>query len=153
MLVANLHRNSHRLAYVFGRNQVHPAGVKSARVKLLVVAHYHLPGVVLDLNDIQRRTSGYAQSFALAHGEIMNSGMFADSLTVGGPHFARQHLAGNHVSGSAGRRASLLGKIAFEKTLVIASGDETDFLRVGLLGDKKAVLARQFADFGLSHAS
>ena len=48
---------------------------------------------------------------------------------------------------------SLLGEIGFEKTLVVAAGDEADFLRVGLFGDHQAVLAGEFAHLRLGHAA
>jgi hypothetical protein len=76
----------------------------------------------------------------------VNAGVLADYLAVGG-----DHLAGNF----ACRRqpVSLLGEIGFEKALVVAAGDEADFLRVGLFGNHEVVLAGQFAHLGLGHAA
>src|SRR5271165_5341209 len=93
----------------------------------------------------------------------MNSGVLADYFAVGGDHFSSELIGGDHLTGSlvsrnlvpgnSGGRTSLLLEIGFEKALVVASGYETDLLRVGLIGDHEAVLPGQFADFGLGHAA
>src|SRR6202030_2341619 len=44
-------------------------------------------------------------------------------------------------------------EIGFEKTLVIAAGDEANFLRVGLLGDQEAMLAGDLTHLGLGHVA
>ncbi len=102
-----------------------------------------MPRVVLDLDHVERRTGGYAESLALADRKIVHAGVLANYLAVGG-----DHLAGN-----VGRRVALLTEIGFEKALVVAAGDEADFLRVGLLGDRQAVLAGKFAHLRLGHAA
>src|ERR1022692_92848 len=153
MFVPDLYRNPHRLAQLGRRHQVHPARAEGARVKLLVFADYYLPGLVVDLNHVQRRTGGYAKSLALPDREVVNSGVLADHLAVGGNHFAGNHLARNLLSSNASRFISVLRKIGFEKALVVAAGDETDFLRVGLFGDRETVLAGQFAYLGLGHTA
>src|SRR5208337_1874147 len=116
---------------------------KSTRVKLVVFADHHLPRVVVDLNHIERRARGHAESLALADGEIVNPGVLSDNLAV----------SGDHLAGNISRRASLLVEIGFQKALVVAAGDETNFLRVGLFGNHQIVLAREFANFGLGHAA
>ena len=123
-------------------------GAEGARIQLLVFAHYNLPGIILDLNDVQRRAGGYSKSLTLADGEVMNAGMLADDLAVAG-----DHLAGKCIAVASSGSASLLAEIGFEKTLVVATGDETDLLGVGLFGDSQAMLSREFAHVGLGHAA
>ena len=71
----------------------------------------------------------------------MNAGVLADDFAAGGDELA----------GGVGQGLALLGEIGVDKALVVAAGDEADFLRVGLFGDHEAVLAGEFADFGLGH--
>ena len=78
----------------------------------------------------------------------MNSGVLANHFAV-----CRYHLTANHFAGNFGRIIALLAEIGFEKALVVAAGDETNFLRVGLFGDHQLVLAGKFAHLRLGHAA
>src|SRR5450631_3705673 len=69
--------------------------------------------------------------------------MLTDDLAVG-----RYHLAGDLNWGFA-----LLGEVGFEKLLVVAAGNEADFLRIGLFSNDESMLAGQFAHLGLGHAT
>ncbi len=50
-------------------------------------------------------------------------------------------------------RLALLFEISGQELLVVAAGNEADLLRVGLLGQREAVLARHFAHLGLGHVA
>ena len=51
----------------------------------------------------------------------------------------------------SGKCLALLGEVGVDEALVVAAGDKANFLRVGLLREREAVLAGEFADFGLGH--
>ena len=74
---------------------------------------------------------------------MMNSTVFADDVAIGGHEFAS----------SVGQGIALLSKVGVKKVLVVAARDETNFLRIRLLGESESVMARQIANFGLSHFS
>src|SRR5207248_3601205 len=96
-----------------------------------------------DLNHIQRRASSHTKALALSNGEVVNAGMLANYFAIRGYQFAsgvRQSIAA-------------LGKIGIKKILVVAAGDEADLLRIGLFGEREAVLASQFANLRLGHLS
>ena len=69
--------------------------------------------------------------------------VLADDFAVGGHEFA----------GGVGQGLALLGEVGVDEALVVAAGDEADFLRVGLLGERESVLAGEFADLGLGHVA
>src|ERR1700692_1551246 len=73
----------------------------------------------------------------------MDAGMFAN-------HFA---IGCDHLSSNRYRLISLLGEIGFEKALIVAARDETNFLRIGLFSDYQLVLPGQFAHLGLGHTT
>ena len=134
--VANLYCDPHRLAQILDGNQIHAPGAQRARIKMLVSADDYLLIGSADLDDVERRSRRHAESLALADGEIVNAAVLAD-------HFAaRRH----QFAGGVGQEPRLLGEIGVDEALVIAAGDKTDLLRIGLLGDGKPVLARQFAN-------
>src|SRR5580693_2268055 len=99
--------------------------------------------VALDLNDVQGRARCHAQSLALADGEVVDSVMLADYLSIGSHEFA----------GCVGERFAPLGQIGVEKLLVVASGDKADLLRILLGGESEAVMASQIANLRLGHFS
>src|SRR5579864_8472544 len=110
---------------------------------MLVSADDDLLVGAADLDDVERRSGCNAESLALAYGEVVNAGMLAD-------HFA---VCGHQVACSIRQALSLLGEVGVDKALVIASGDEADFLRVGLLGNCQSVTMRSLADLRLGHIS
>ena len=109
-----------------------PAHAQGARVKLFLITHNHLSGISLDLDHVERRTCRYAQSLALAHGEVVDAAMLAYDFAIGGNQFA----------GSVGQGLALLRQVGVEKLLVVAAGNKADFLRVGLLGQGQSMLLR-----------
>src|SRR6266404_9484097 len=148
MPVANLHCDSHRLAQLGRRNQVYPASAERARIKLRVLANHDLPRVILDLNHVQRRAGRYTETLALADREVVNSGVLANHFAV-----CCYHLTANHFARNFRRTVALLAEIGFEKALIVAAGDEADFLRIGLFGNHQLVLAGKFAHLRLCHAA
>ena len=62
-------------------------------------------------------------------------------------------LDGDQFAGGLGHGLALLLEIGGEELLVVAAGNEADLLRVGLLGEGKAALARDLADLGLGQAA
>src|SRR6266478_6423594 len=124
MPVANLHCDPHGLAKLSRRNQVYPASAERARIKLLVLANHDLPRVILDLNHVERRAGRHTETLALADREVVNSGVLPDHFAV-----CRYHFAANHFAGNLGWSIPLLAEVGFEKALVVAPGDEADFLR------------------------
>ena len=130
MAMADLHRDSHGLAQLFHRDEIDTMHPQGAGVEIFLLADHHLASVSLDLNHVERRTSGHAQSLALAHGEVVNAAVLADDFAVGGDQFAR----------GVGQRLALLRQIGVEKLLVVAAGDKADFLRVRLLRQGQPVL-------------
>ena len=75
-------------------------------------------------DDIKRLAGGDAQSAALADGEVMDAGMLADNLAIGGDQLA----------GEIPARDALLVEIGVDEGGVIAIGDEANFLAIGLVG-------------------
>src|SRR5450755_2780801 len=96
-----------------------------------------------DLDHVERRAGGYAESLALADREIVNASVLTDDVAVGGDEVAsgvRQGLA-------------LLGEVGVDEALVVATGDKANLLRVGLFREGETVLAREFAHLGLGHVT
>ena len=62
--------------------------------------------------------------------------MLAYDFAVGGDQFA----------GGVGQGLALLRQIGIEKLLVVAAGNEADFLRVRLLSQGQSVLLRQLRE-------
>src|SRR5271163_4016749 len=110
---------------------------------MLFPADYHPLVGAADLNHIERRAGGYAESLALANREIVNAVVRTDNFAIGC----------YQIAGGVGQRFTLIGEISVNEALVVAAGDETDFLRVGLPRQRKAVLARKVADLGLGHVA
>src|SRR5215470_1242316 len=108
---------------------------------MLLLSYHDLPRVTLDLQDVQRRSSGYTKPLALTDSEVVDTRMLADYAAIG-----RDQLAGG-----IGQRLALLGEVSIEKILVVAARDETYLLRVRLLRQREAVLARKVAHLGLGH--
>ena len=104
-------------------------GAQRAGIELSPASDNHLAGISLDLDHVERRARGHAQSLALAHGEVVDAAMLAHDFAVGGDQFA----------GSVGQGLALLRQIGVEKLLVIAAGNKADFLRIGLLGQSQSM--------------
>ena len=141
MTMANLHADPLWLAQIVDRDQIHATGAQGSRVQILLVADHDLALVALDLDHVQRRAGGHAQTLALAYGEVVDSVVLADYFPFGGHEFA----------GCVGQRLALLGQIGIEKLLVVAAGDKADLLRIWLGGESEAVMARQVANLRLGH--
>src|SRR6266567_3127280 len=138
--MANLHAHAHRLAQIVHGDQVHAPG---ARIEMLFPADNHLLVRAADLDDVERRTRGDAKSLALAHSEVVNAAVLADDFSI----------RSDQIAGGVRQCLALLGKVGIDKALVVAAGDKANFLRVGLFGERQAVLASEFANFGLGHVA
>src|SRR6185437_206145 len=95
----------------------------------------------VDVNDVERRACGHAQSLALAHGEVVDAVMPAEHAPRGGDEFA----------GGVRELLALLVEIGIDEALVIAAGNKADLLRVGLFRQAEPVLPRQSAHLRLAH--
>src|ERR1700686_3087253 len=96
-----------------------------------------------DLDDVERRAGGNAESLALADGEVVNASVLAYDFAV----------CGDEIAGRLGQCLALLGEVGIDEALVVAARDEADFLRVRLLRESEAVMSREFADLGLGHVA
>ncbi len=108
---------------------------------MLFSADDHLLVGAADLNDVQRRARGDAESLALSDREVVNAPVLADYFAV----------RGDEVTGGVGQGFALLGEVGVDEALVVAAGNEANLLRVGLFRQRQALLARQFANLGLLH--
>src|SRR5262249_27406398 len=88
-------------------------------------------------------TGGHTESLALSDGKVMNASVLADDFAGSGDEFASR----------VGKRFTSLCEVSIKEALVVAAGNETDFLRVGLFGESESVVTRQFANLGLSHGT
>src|SRR3984957_525803 len=134
--MANLYRDAHGPEEIFHRDEVHAAGAQRTRVEILFPADNHLLVGATDLNHVERRAGGYAESLALADREIVNTVVLADNFAIGCDQLTR----------GVGQGFALVGEIGIDEALVVAARDETAFLRVGLLGQGQAVLTGQAAN-------
>ena len=123
MAVAYLGRDPHRLFETGYRNQVDAPRPQRSRVQLVASANHDLLLVSANLQNVERRTGGYAQSLTLAHREVMDAAMLAH-------HLSRR---GHQLAGGIGQRLALLSKVCVNKLLVIPAGNKTNLLRIGLL--------------------
>ena len=124
-------------------DEVHAASAQGACIEMLLPAHDHLLIGAADLDNVEWRSRGHAQSLALADSEVVNAGVLADDFAVRGYQVTRR----------VGQSLALLGEIGVDETLVVAAGNEADFLRVGLLSECQSVLASEFANRGLGQVS
>src|SRR5271165_2664212 len=141
--MANLHRHPHRLMQIIHRDQVHAPGVQRARIQMVFSSYNHLLRRPADLDHIEWRAGSHAESLALAHGEVVNATVLAEDFAVRGYEF----------TGGVGQSLALLGEIGVDEALVVAAGDEANFLRVGLLRERESVPASEFANFRLGHVA
>jgi hypothetical protein len=58
-------------------------------------------------------------------------------------------VGGDNLALTAWKRLSVLRQILLDEVDVVAAGDETDFLALGLFGDGQFASAGQLADFSL----
>ena len=115
---------------------------KVARGQLGVRADGDAMAGGVDVEHVERRGRADAEALALADGEVGDAFVVADDFAVGRDQFA----------GGLGHCLALLFEIGGEELLVVAAGDEADLLRVGLLGEGEAALARDLADLGLGQS-
>src|ERR1700756_2412196 len=106
----------------FNGDPIHITGDERTRKQIIVSANSDLALRAIDVDDIERRTSGYAESLALADGEIVDAFMMPQHLAIGGDKFA----------GSIRQALTLFSEIGVNEPLVIAAGNKADFLRIGL---------------------
>src|SRR5439155_11436512 len=139
----DLHLNSHRVAQLGHGNQIYFPNTHRLAVEILLVAHDYLARISLNLDYVQWRPGSHAKSLALPNREVMNPVVLADHAAIAGNQFAcgvRQGIA-------------LLSKVCVKEVLVVAARHETNLLRIRLLREGESVVARQFANLGLSHFS
>src|SRR3984957_20810683 len=142
MAMSNLHGDAHGLAQIIHGDEVHAMRTQSTRIEMLISADNHLLICAINLNYVERRPGGDAQAFALAYGEIMDAAVFANYFPARGYQFP----------GGIGQGLDTLGEIGIDKSLVIAAGYKTNFLRVRLFGQSQAVPSRQLANLRLRHS-
>src|SRR5689334_22558531 len=141
MTMADLGCDAHGLAQVVESDPVEVAGDEAAGEEFIIAADGHLAADAVDLDDVERRAGGDAQSLALADGEVVNAVMTAEDAAIAGDEFA----------GGVRELLALLGEIRVNEALVVAAGDEADLLRVGLFRQRQAVLAGELAHLRLAH--
>ena len=88
---------------------------------MLVSPHHHLLVGSANLDDVERRSRCKAQSLALSDCKVVDAAMFADNLATGRDQLAR----------GVGQALALLGKVGVDEALIVATGYEADFLRIG----------------------
>src|SRR5215471_13325618 len=103
---------------------------------MLVSPHNHLPVRPADLDDVKRRSGGYAESLALANGKVVDPAVRADHFPAGR----------DQIACSIGQALTLLGEVGVDEAFVIAAGHKADLLRIWLLGDRQAMLVGAFTD-------
>ena len=126
---------------IIKRDPVQIARDEPAGKQLIIAADGHLSAGAVDVDDVERRACGHAQSLALAHGEVVDAFMPAEHAPIGGDELA----------GGVRELLALLVEIGVNKALVIAAGDKADLLRVRLFRQREPVLPRQFAHLRLAH--
>src|SRR5271169_3278801 len=103
---------------------------------------HHNPLVgAADLDDVERRARGHAESLTLAHGEVVNAAVFAEDFSV----------CGHQVARGVGQSLALLSEVSVDEALVVATGHEANLLGVGLLRERESMMASEFANLGLGH--
>src|SRR5450755_1662530 len=88
MAVANLGAHTKGLVKVVDGNPVQSLGAQGLGKKIVRAADHNLAPIAADLQHIERRTGGYAETLALADGEVVDSLVGADDLTAGGNELA-----------------------------------------------------------------
>ena len=86
--VADFYADAKRLGKRLDGDPVQVAGAEGPRVEQIIGAEDNLIRGGLDLNDIERRACGYSQALALAYGEVVNAGVFANGFARCGNEFA-----------------------------------------------------------------
>src|SRR5262249_36561871 len=110
---------------------------QARRKKLVAPADHHGGGVALNFAHIQRLAGGKAETAALADGEAMHTAMFGERGA--GPV--------DDPPGPDARRA----RGTLDKSRVVAIGNETDLLALGLVRVGESQSARPRAHLGLGH--
>src|SRR5437588_5168573 len=141
MTMTDFYGDSHGCAQISRGNEVHALCVQAPGEQLLAASDYYLASVALDLDYIKRRSGGYTQSPALAHCEVVDAMVLPDNFPARGDQLASR----------VWQRLTLLLKVGIEKTLVVAARDKTNLLRIRLLREGQAELARQFTNLRLGH--
>src|SRR5215471_8077186 len=80
--VTNLGANPHRFFQCVDADPVHLVRNQSVRQQVFVAAYGHSSLLAVDLDYIERRASCNAESFPLAHCEVVNAVMMAQHLTI-----------------------------------------------------------------------
>ncbi len=102
-----------------------------------------LAGGLVDVEDVEGVGGGDAEALALADGEVVDAGVLAEWGTGGGDEGA----------GGIGEGQALLFEVVCDELLVVAAGDEADFLGVGLIGEGELTGARDVADLRLGEVT
>ena len=122
---------------------VEAAGAESLGGEFGVGAYRDLVRVRVDGEDVERRGGADAEALALADGEVGDAVVMSDDFAVGSDEFA----------GGVRDGAALLFEVGSEELLVVAAGDEADFLGVGLFSEGQAGIASGDADVWLFHGA
>src|SRR5580700_3150471 len=139
--MTNLHGYSHRLAKFIHGDKIQTPGAQFARIKMLVAADHDLLVGAIYLNHIERRSGRNPKALALSHGEVVNAAVLTDHLSTRGYQLTR----------SLGEGLAALAQISIDETLVVAAGNKTNFLRVGLLRQRQTVRSGTLTHLELGH--
>ena len=116
---------------------------EAAAEKVAVLSHHHAILCRVEGNHVERRAHRHAQSFALAHGEVLNALVLAQHASVSGDHLARRRF----------RLALLLGQVSVDELAIASRGHKANLLTIRLLRHGQAPGASEGAHFLLGHSS
>src|SRR5208337_4880581 len=137
--MANFHGDPYRLMQILNGDEVHSPSTQGSRVEMLLATHHDSLVGSIDLDHVKRGSRGNPQALALAHGEIMNAAVLAD-------HFPARCY---QLSRSIRQTFATVSQVGIDEPLVIAARNKTYLLRIGLLGQRQAVLAGKLAHLRL----
>src|ERR1041385_2529496 len=125
------------------RDPVQVARDESPRKQIIISADSDLTFSAVDVDDVERRARGHAQSLALAHRKVVDAPMMSQHLAICGDEFA----------GSVRQLLTLLIEVSIDEALVVTARNKAYLLRVGLFRQSQMMLARQLAHLRLVHVS
>src|ERR1041385_8442752 len=102
------------------RDPVQVARDESPRKQIIISADSDLTFSAVDVDDVERRARGNAQSLALAHGKVVDAVMVPQHLAV----------RCNQLAGSVRQLLALLIQVSIDEALVIAARNKAYLLRV-----------------------
>lgn len=123
------------------RDPVEAIGGEIAGEEIFVGADRDFVRVRVNRKDVEGVGRAQAEALALPDGEAVDPLMMSDDFAG----------CGDEIAGEIGHLFFLFVEVSIEEGAVVAVGDEAYLLRVGLLGDVKALVFGDLADGGLLH--